>query len=210
MFEKFAQADASTSRRFEGTGLGLSITRQLLQLMHGSIGFNSVVGQGTTFHFELPRAASGAQAAAVAAVSETARCRVLIYEDQSTRSAQTGKIPRILHVEDDIDLSQVIDAALAGRAEVVTAPSLQAAEQLLAESTFSLVVLDLKLPDGNGLRLLEKLPTVAGNSIPVVILSVTEVSRDVQQRVAATLVKSRVSEAHIVQTILSLVPAAAA
>ena len=86
----------------------------------------------------------------------------------------------------------------------------QAAERLLAESAFSLVVLDLKLPDGNGLHLLEKMPTVAGKSIPVVILSVTEVSRDVQQRVAATLVKSRVSEAHIVQTILSLVPAAAA
>jgi PAS domain S-box-containing protein len=210
IFEKFAQADASTSRRFEGTGLGLSITRQMLQAMHGTIGFTSVVGQGTTFHFELPRADSGAQRAAVPAVSDTSRCRVLIYEDQSTRSAQSVKIPRILHVEDDIDLSQVIEAALAGRAEVVTAPSLQAAEQLLAESAFSLVVLDLMLPDGNGLHLLEKLPTVAGKSIPVVILSVTEVSRDVQRRVAAALVKSRVSEAHIVQTILSLVPAAAA
>jgi signal transduction histidine kinase len=70
VFEKFAQADASTSRRFEGTGLGLSITRQLLQAMHGTIGFNSVVGQGTTFHFELPRAASGADTAAVPAVSD--------------------------------------------------------------------------------------------------------------------------------------------
>ena len=105
-----------------------------------------------------------------------------------------------------MDLSQVIEAALAHRAEVVTAPTLQAAEQLLAESTFSLVVLDLALPDGNGLRLLERLTTVDGHSIPVVILSVTEVSREVQQRVAAALVKSRVSEAHIVQTILSLVP----
>ena len=210
VFEKFAQADASTSRRFEGTGLGLSITRQLLQAMHGTIGFNSVVGQGTTFHFELPRADSGTHQADVPADSDTSRCRVLIYEDQSTRGAQSVRIPRILHVEDDIDLSQVIDAALAGRAEVVTAPSLQAAEQLLAESAFSLVVLDLKLPDGNGLHLLENLPTVAGKSIPVVILSVTEVSRDVQQRVAVALVKSRVSEAHIVQTILSLVPAAAA
>jgi DNA-binding response OmpR family regulator len=131
---------------------------------------------------------------------------VLLYEDPSVSPGQLANTPRILHVEDDIDLSQVIDTALAGRADVVTAPSLQAAQQLLQESTFSLIVLDLSLPDGNGLQLLEKLPEVAGQSIPVVILSVTEVSREVQQRVAASLVKSRVSEAHIVQTILSLVP----
>jgi PAS domain S-box-containing protein len=214
IFEKFAQADGSSSRRFEGTGLGLSITRQLLQAMHGTIGFNSVVGRGSTFHFELPRADLSAPESVPVVMSDTTRCRVLIYGDQSAaqaaRPAQRGSTPRILHVEDDIDLSQVIDAALAGRAEVVTAPTLQAAEQLLAESAFSLVVLDLALPDGNGLHLLDKLPKVTSESIPVVILSVTEVSREVQQRVAATLVKSRVSEAHIVQTILSLVPAAAA
>ena len=54
VFEKFAQADGSTSRRFEGTGLGLSITRQLVQAMGGAIGFRSVTGRGTTFHIELP------------------------------------------------------------------------------------------------------------------------------------------------------------
>ena len=56
IFDKFAQADGSSSRRFEGTGLGLSITRQLLEAMGGSIGFQSMVGRGTTFYIELPRA----------------------------------------------------------------------------------------------------------------------------------------------------------
>jgi CheY-like chemotaxis protein len=210
IFEKFAQADASTSRRFEGTGLGLSITRQLVEAMQGTIGFSSVVGEGTLFHFELPRADQNIPGSAPLTVSDTARCRVLIYEDPSAASGPPANTPRILHVEDDIDLSSVIDAAFAGRADVVTAPTLQAAEELLAATSFSLVVLDLALPDGNGLSLLEKLPRVAGRPIPVVILSVTEVSRDVQKRVAATLVKSRVSEAHIVQTVLSLVQPALA
>jgi hypothetical protein len=53
--------------------------------------------------------------------------------------------------------------------------------------------------------LLERLPSITTHPIPVVILSVSEVTREVEQRVAAALVKSRVSEAHIVQTILSLV-----
>jgi len=108
-------------------------------------------------------------------------------------------------VEDDKDLGNVIKAALAGRAEVVTALTLQAAEKLLCEERFAMLVTDLGLPDGHGLSLLE-LPILAAHPMPVVILSTTEVSRAVQQRVSAALVKSRVSEAHIVQTILSLLP----
>ena len=88
---------------------------------------------------------------------------------------------------------------------MVTATTLQAAEKLLCEERFSLLVTDLGLPDGHGLSLLE-LPALAAHPMPVVILSTTEVSHAVQQRVSAALVKSRVSEAHIVQTILSLLP----
>ncbi len=55
IFEKFAQADASATRRFEGTGLGLSIARKLVEAMGGSIGFSSAAGQGTIFYLELPR-----------------------------------------------------------------------------------------------------------------------------------------------------------
>jgi DNA-binding NarL/FixJ family response regulator len=66
-------------------------------------------------------------------------------------------------------------------------------------------VLDLGLPDGNGLALLDRLEELLPEPIPVVILSVSEVSQAVQQRVAASLVKSCLSEAEVVETILSLV-----
>jgi signal transduction histidine kinase len=59
IFEKFAQADASTTRRFEGSGLGLSIARKLTEAMGGTIGFSSAPGQGTTFFIDLPRISAG-------------------------------------------------------------------------------------------------------------------------------------------------------
>jgi len=205
VFDKFAQADSSTSRRFEGTGLGLSITRKLTEAMGGTIGFTTVTDQGTTFYFELPQAGQTMQMARVNALSDTQRCRVLIFGDQSEASHEPTGTPRILHVEDDTDLSHVLDVALGGNAEVVLVGTLQAAEAKLREGSFSLLLLDTRLPDGNGLSLLERLPSLTAHPLPVVILSASEVTRDVQQRVAAALVKSRVSEAHIVQTILSLV-----
>jgi PAS domain S-box-containing protein len=197
VFEKFAQADGSSARRFEGTGLGLSITKRLVEAMGGSIDFTTEAGRGTTFFFDLP----ATDPASTEPLSQTGRHRILFFGREPPRAYRL----RILHVEDDLDLSQVLGMALANHADVVSAPTLQSAEDHLRREEFSLIVLDVGLPDGNGLSLLDRLTELSVRPIPVVILSVSEVPQSIQERVAATFVKSRLSELEVVRTVLSLV-----
>lgn len=76
IFESFAQADQSTTRRFGGTGLGTTIAKQLVDLMQGRIGLESAVGLGTTFWLEVPLEKQAAQPGE--GVGELVGARVLL------------------------------------------------------------------------------------------------------------------------------------
>jgi PAS domain S-box-containing protein len=133
-----------------------------------------------------------------------------VDEDQLVRSVQLavrrkGGIPRILHVEDDTDLSAVLASSLEGQAEIIGAVTLARAEQLLRQQEFSLIILDIGMPDGSGLSLLERLADLAVKPTPVLILSAIETPAEVQRQVAAAMVKCRMPESKIVSTILNLV-----
>ena len=127
---------------------------------------------------------------------------------QSARShpenRDAGSKPRILHVEDDPDVLQVVSAILKDDATVSYAANLHDAKQLLKQETYDLVILDLALPDGSGLDLLPLLNRQT-TSIPVVIFSAYEVGIEVARNVAATLVKSRTSNQELLDTIKSLI-----
>jgi PAS domain S-box-containing protein len=203
IFEKFAQADASATRRFEGTGLGLSIARKLVEAMGGSIGFNSVVDQGTVFYVELPRISAAPAMLRAVQLSETAAHKVLLTLASTTEGGTSAIVPKLLYVEDDEDLISVIRAALAGRVEVVPARNLREAERLLEEQEFGLVILDQSLPDGSGISLVDLISGYPGHLVPIIILCAADVPHDAYGKVAAVLIKSQVSAAQVATTILS-------
>jgi DNA-binding response OmpR family regulator len=112
-------------------------------------------------------------------------------------------MPRVLHVEDDADLSSLLAAALRGRAELIRAATVREAEERLASESFASVVLDIGMPDGSGLSLIERIAQLDPPP-PVIVLSAREIAADAARLVAAVLIKSRVAESQIVQTVLDL------
>jgi DNA-binding response OmpR family regulator len=131
-----------------------------------------------------------------------AQTRLVAAVKQAT--GQIGSKPRILHIEDNSDVRQVVGAILQNVADICYAVNLQEAKQKLEQETFDLILLDLSLPDGSGLEVLPKVNAEPGRPTPVVIFSAQEVGRETLGDVAAVLVKSRTSNQKLLETIQAL------
>ena len=83
LFDKFTQADESTTRQFGGTGLGLSISKQLASLMNGEMGIESIEGKGTTFWFTIELKKSRLKSKTIC-IDQLTKPKVLCVDDNST------------------------------------------------------------------------------------------------------------------------------
>ncbi|MGV0960678.1 MAG: ATP-binding protein [Limnohabitans sp.] len=138
VFQSFSQADNAISKRFGGNGLGLAITQGLVHAMGGEIGFQSVLGQGTTFEVFLPCALS-APAPHAQAVQEEANCeksiRILIADDNPL-NRQIASLQLRRHLP---------------RAQVTEVDNgLQAFEALRDGEGFEVILMDLLMPEMDG------------------------------------------------------------
>jgi signal transduction histidine kinase/CheY-like chemotaxis protein len=180
LFEKFTQADASTTRRYGGTGLGLAICRELAQLMGGEIAAQSAEGVGSVFRVMLPLAKVGQAMAPAFACPPTPseaveaalpRVRVLAAEDNSVNQLVLKTLLHQIGVE-----PQVVENG----------------EQAVAAWTdggWDVILMDMQMPVMDGLTAARRIRDAEAAQglarTPIIALTANAMSHQVQQCLAA-------------------------
>jgi len=160
LFTPFDRLDAESSG-IEGTGLGLALSKGLIEAIGGTLGVDSVVGQGSTFWFELP-------------IAEQATILSSRARPSLVRQATSSPAVTVLYIEDDVANVQLVERLLLKRPSIRLITALQGVlgVELAQQYEPSLILLDVHLTDIHGFDVLERL---RGDSrtidIPVIVLS---------------------------------------
>lgn len=200
LFERFQQADASTTRQQGGLGIGLALVKQLVEMHAGIVRAESPgPGRGATFTVTLPVAASHASTGPAPETIETPEVPV---------TADLSGV-KVLAIDDDRDSLDVIRRILSGRkAEVRTAASAEAGLEIFREFSPDVVLSDIGMPQHDGyefIRRMRQLPQ--GETVPAAALTALARPDDRMRALRAgfqTHVAKPVSAAEVVAVVHSL------
>jgi CheY-like chemotaxis protein len=187
VFDRFRQADSTSTRKYGGLGLGLAIVRHLVEVHGGSVAASSPgPGLGSTFRVHFP----------IAQASHLDRPEgpSLHAEPTPLAESESGGLQklnglRVLVVEDDLETLEMLKFVLDQcEAEVTAALSVDEALQSLDHSGFDILVSDLAMPERDGydlIREIRKRTPDRGGNLPAIALSAYTRPQDRAQALAA-------------------------
>jgi len=117
---------------------------------------------------------------------------------------KSKKPPTILHVEDNQDLIEMMSGLLENSSKIINAPSLASAKEAIKNTNFDLLILDIGLPDGNGLDLIPLMNQIKP-LVPVIIFSAQSVEQNITEQVDSALIKSQVTNEQLIKKIKELI-----
>ncbi|MBF0471053.1 MAG: response regulator [Gammaproteobacteria bacterium] len=172
LFRSFEQADGSTTRKYGGTGLGLAICKQLVELMEGTIGVQSRLGEGSRFIFNLWLKIDPDQVTAMPSPQESS----------SGLKAQLHGCRLLLVDDNDLNLELGRELLLLAGIEVTTASDGEELLERALSQPFDIIVTDIQMPKLDGYsacRRLRQQPQFAG--LPVIAMTANAMSEDIKR-----------------------------
>jgi len=178
VFERFRQAEGSTTRRHGGLGLGLALVRHLVEAHGGTVhAASDGQGRGATFSVRLPVQAVFAEPATGAAAGE-------ISDRPSFERPVRLDGVTVLVVDDEADARDLIATVLRSHgADVVTASTGAEAVTLVASRSFAVMISDIGMPQSDGYELISRIRTATGvRGVHLPAIALTAYSREEDRR----------------------------
>ena len=196
LFSSFAQADSSTTRQYGGTGLGLAISKCLAEAMGGSVGVQSVYGEGSSFWFKARLGIGCTEPLAAFADMDWTGRRVLVVDDNEAAAMVLTELLQSLGFK--------VETVHSGAA------ALNAVENAAAASTpFDFAIIDWLMPDMDGLMTVRAIRALPVSPTPFIVLVTAHRHQDLIQAaehigIAHVLAKP-LSASQLVNTMMDLV-----